>query len=141
MKRLVVAGQCQQPRSDVQRGSPENRQAPTPGCAGRPDAETVPGRDRRTQDDPAVGRLGSAGRERSMIAPTSAASSSAVGVPRTTRNAGSSSGTARESDMPRGYDAGPGASGLGTTGERQVAQDDGGTSHMGGYVSLRVPLV
>lgn len=74
----------------AQRGSPEIRQASTPLRDGMPDADTVPGLAIRAHVD-SVGRAVD-GWVRGMSAPTSAANSSAVGVPRTTRNTGSRSG-------------------------------------------------
>jgi hypothetical protein len=66
------------------------RQESTPGT-GMPDADTVPGRALRTQAGTVGGGVGAAGRDRVTIAPTRAANSSGVGVPRTTRNSASSS--------------------------------------------------
>lgn len=87
----------------AQRGIAEVRQPVGPIRAGRPAALTTPGRPLRTQAEPARGTADPAGRDRVTRTPTRAANSSGVGVPRTTRNNGSSS------DMPGGYDDTSGA--------------------------------
>jgi len=57
------------------------------------------GRALRTHAEASGVGVAAAGRERTMSTPTSAASSSGVGVPRTTRNVGSASDITREYDV------------------------------------------